>query len=341
LRRSAGSALAAGQAEPGARDSALAKERSVGIGRAWRGGWAAGVAGLAVLALGIAACTNNVTGDATAGPGGGRVIGVVAAENFWGSLVSQLGGAHVRVLSVVSDPNADPHDYESSALDARAVAVARYVIQNGVGYDDWMTKLLAANPQAGRRVYDIGAALGKHPGDNPHLWYDPAYVTTACDHIEADLKALDPQDAGYFTARRAAVAAAFAPVRAQLARIHAGHAGQPVASTESIFAYLARYLGLRLISPPAFMNAVAEGNDPPAASVVEFEHQLTGRRARVLVYNKQTATALTTTIRGIAASHHVPVVGVTETIQPPGESFEQWFGAELAALARALNGGSR
>jgi hypothetical protein len=34
-------------------------------------------------------------------------------------------------------------------------------------------------------------------------------------------------------------------------------------------------------------------------------------------------------------------VGVTETIQPPGQSFEQWFGAELAALARALNGGSR
>ena len=123
------------------------------------------------------------------------VINVVAAENFWGSVVSQLGGAHVRVLSIVTNPNTDPHDYESSASAARAVAEAGYVIQNGAGYDDWMSKLLAANPETGRRVYDIGATLGKHPGDNPHLWYNPAYVTMACDHIEADLKALDPKDA--------------------------------------------------------------------------------------------------------------------------------------------------
>ena len=313
----------------------------MGTGRARRGTWAVTVAGLAVLALGTSACTGNVTGDATAGPGGSRVIGVVAAENFWGSLVSQLGGTHVRVLSVVSDPNADPHDYETSARDARAVAAARYVILNGAGYDGWMAKLLAASPEPGRRVYDIAATLGKRPGDNPHLWYDPAYVTRACDHIEADLKALDPRDAGYFTARRAAVTAAFAGIRARLAQIRREAAGRPVASTESIFAYLAGYLGLRVISPPAFMNAVAEGNDPPVASVVEFERQLAAGQARVLVYNKQTATALTTSVRGIAADHHVPVVGVTETIQPPGESFEQWFGAELAALARALNGGAR
>lgn len=297
--------------------------------------------GLAGLALGAGACTNTVTGDATAGPGGTRVINVVAAENFWGSLVSQLGGSHVRVLSILSDPNADPHDYESSALDARAAAAARYVVQNGAGYDGWMTKLLAANPEPGRRVYDVGATLGKRPGDNPHLWYDPAYVTAACDHIEADLKALDPTDAAYFTARRAAVAAAFAPVRAELARIHREDAGRPVASTESIIAYLARYLGLRLISPPAFMNAVSEGNDPPVASVVAFERQLAARQAAVLVYNMQTATALTTAVRGLAASHHIPVVGVTETIQPPGLSFERWFGGEVTALARALNGGSR
>jgi len=309
--------------------------------RAPRGGWAAAVAGLAVPVLLAAGCTTAVTANPVARPGGARIIDVVAAENFWGSLVSQLGGTHVRVLSIVSDPNADPHDYESSAQDARAVAQASYVVLNGVGYDNWMTKLLAANPSAGRRVYDIGAALGKRPGDNPHLWYNPAYVTAACDHIEAGLKALDPKDAGYFTARRAAVTAAFAGIRGQLAQIRHDDAGEPVASTESIFVYLAGYLGLKLISPPTFMNAVAEGSDPPVSGVVLFEHQLSTRQAAVLVYNKQTATALTTSVRGIAAAHHIPVVGVTETIQPPGQSFEQWFGAELAALSRALNGGAR
>jgi zinc/manganese transport system substrate-binding protein len=220
------------------------------------------------------------------------------------------------------------------------VAEAGYVIQNGAGYDDWMSKLLAASPSTGRRVLNIGAYLGKRPGDNPHLWYNPDYVTTAENHIEADLKALDPSDKAYFTARRKATDAAFAGIRAQLAQIRRTDAGRPVASTESIFVYLARYLGLKLISPPAFMNAVSEGNDPPAASVAEMTRQLSARQADVLVYNKQTATSLTTSIRELAARNHIPVVGVTETIQPPGASFEQWFSRELAALQQALNQGA-
>jgi len=281
------------------------------------------------------ACGTASGTDTTGQP---RVIEVVAAENFWGSLVSQLGGTRVQVLSIVTNPNTDPHDYESSAAAARAVAEAGYVIQNGAGYDDWMGKLLAASPDESRRVFDVGAYLGKRPGDNPHLWYNPDYVTAAENHIEADLKALDPGSSAYFTARRKATDAAFAGIRAQLAQIRHTDAGRPVASTESIFVYLARYLGLRLISPPAFMNAVSEGNDPPAASVAEMTQQLSARQADVLVYNKQTATALTTSIRELAARNHIPVVGVTETVQPPGASFEQWFSGELTALRRALDG---
>ena len=282
--------------------------------------------------------TVSATGQAATGQPG--VINVVAAENFWGSLVNQLGGSHVRVLSVVTDPNTDPHDYESSASAARAVAEAGYVIQNGAGYDDWMSKLIAASPDPARRVFNVGAYLGKRPGDNPHLWYDPGYVTAAENHIEADLKALEPRYKAYFTARRRATDAAFAPIRAQLAQIRRADAGQPVASTESIFVYLARYLGLKLVSPPAFMNAVSEGNDPPAASVAEFTQQLSAHRVEVLVYNKQTATALTTSIRELAANNHIPVVGVTETIQPQGASFQRWFAGELAALRQALGGGT-
>jgi zinc/manganese transport system substrate-binding protein len=297
--------------------------------------WAAVAAGTALSVL-ATACTAS---GASSGPGG-RVIDVVAAENFWGSIVSQLGGTHVRVLSIVTDPNADPHDYESSAADARAVSQASFVVQNGVGYDDWMSKLLGASPSSGRRMLDVGAALGKHPGDNPHLWYDPTYVTLAENRIEATLKALDPKDAAYFTARRAATDRAFAGVRAGLAKIKRLDHGAAVASTESIVVYLAGYLGLRLMSPPAFMNAVSEGNDPPAASVVEFEHQLSAGQARALVYNEQTATALTTTMRELAVKHHIPVVGVSETIEPSGQSFEQWFGGELSALDHALNGGT-
>ena len=307
-------------------------------------GWAARAwvvtAGLAMLAAAAAGCGTGPH----AGPGAPsrtRMIYVVAAENFWGSIAGQLGGSHVTVLSLVSDPNADPHEFESSAASARAMAGANFVIQNGAGYDDWVSLLAGASPNPHRRVLSIGALLGKHPGDNPHLWYDPGYVTAAENRIEAGYKALDPRDAAYFTARRAATDAAFAGVRARLAEIRRQDAGKPIASTESIVVYLARYLGLRVISPPAFMNAVSEGNEPPAASVAQFERQLATHQADILVYNEQTATAVTTSMRELAIRYHIPVVGITETIQPPRASFQQWFGAELAALGHALSGSAR
>jgi zinc/manganese transport system substrate-binding protein len=300
----------------------------------WSARGLAAAACLAAAGLVAAGCGGPVT---VASQSRFRVIHVVASENFWGSIARQLGGSHVAVYSIISDPSADPHSYESSAASARAVAEAGYVIENGAGYDDWIGRLAAASPDPRRRVLNIGAMLGVHPGGNPHLWYSPAYVTAAENRIEADLKALDPRDTAYFTARRAATDAAFAGVRAQLTRLRRDYAGEPVAATESIFSYLARYLGLKVISPPAFMDAVAEGNDPPAASVATFEQQLAQRAPRVLIYNEQTATALTTSMRELARAHHVPVVGVTETIQPPQLSYQQWLARELTALQRALS----
>ena len=301
---------------------------------------------LAALALLAAGCASIPAGASQPPAARSRMIYVVASENFWGSIARQLGGSHVAVYSIISDPNADPHSYESSAASARAVAQANYVIQNGAGYDDWIGRLMSASPSRGRKLLNIADLLGKHPGDNPHLWYNPRYVTAAESRIEADFKALDPRDAAYFTARRAATDRAFAGLRAQLASIQRRYAGQPVASTESIVVYLAHYLRLRLVSPPAFMTAVSEGNDPPAASVAQFERQLAARQPRVLFYNEQTATALTTSIRELAVSDHVPVVGVTETIQPPQLSYQRWFSRQLTALERALqismrNGGRR
>src|SRR5580692_6779134 len=81
---------------------------------------------------------------------GSAPIQVVAAENFWGSLVSQLGGSRVSVVSVVSDPNADPHEYESNANTAKIFTTASYVILNGAGYDSWADKLLSAGTHTDR-----------------------------------------------------------------------------------------------------------------------------------------------------------------------------------------------
>jgi zinc/manganese transport system substrate-binding protein len=300
------------------------------------------------LAMVLAACGSSspstaggshpAAAAAAAKPTGtARTLNVVAGENFWGSIVSQLAGRTATVTSIVTDPNADPHDYESSSDDARAFARADYVVLNGAGYDGWATKLLSGNPSARRKVFTVADLLGKKEGDNPHFWYNPHFVSRVVDRIEADLKALDPSDSGYFDAQRHAFDAAMGPYEQRLAAIRSKFAGTPVAATEDIFVYLGQYLGLTVISPPDFMQAVAEGNDPPAPSVARFQSQITTKQAKVLVYNLQTATAVTTNIKKVAAQAGVPTIGVTETIQPPDATFQQWFISELIQLQNALN----
>src|SRR5947208_5087564 len=128
---------------------------------------------LAALVLAGAAVGGSTV---AAAPSAGTSIEVVAAENFWGSIASQLGGDRVHVTSVITSPATDPHDYEPTAADARTLAGAKFVIVNGVGYDPWADKLLAANPVGGRVELDVGNLVGVKAGGNPHRWYSPGDV---------------------------------------------------------------------------------------------------------------------------------------------------------------------
>jgi len=156
------------------------------------------------------------------------------------------------------------------------------------------------------------------------------------DSITAKYKAVDAADAGYFDAQRKAFDTALKPYEERIAEIKSKYSAVPIGATESIFEYMAAALGLNLISPPAFMDAVAEGNDPPASAVVEFNNQVSGREIKVLVYNVQTATAVTTNVKRLAAQNDIPVVGVSETMQPVSASFQDWQLAQLITLQNAL-----
>jgi zinc/manganese transport system substrate-binding protein len=265
---------------------------------------------------------------------------IVAAENFWGSLVSQLGGAHVQVLSIVTDPNADPHEYESNMADARAVANARYVIVNGAGYDDWALLLISANSSPNQKVLNVANLLGKKTGDNPHFWYYPLYVNETVHQMYSDLVSLDPANAAYYKQQYVNLNASLGVYNERIDDIRQHFAGTEVASTESIFVYLADATGLDLVSPPAFMEAVSEGNEPSQPDIRNFTQQLESGNVSVLVYNEQTATPTTSSMMVIATENNVTVVPVTETIQPltqPPITFQEWMNAELISLYNALN----
>ena len=266
-------------------------------------------------------------------------VQIVAAENFWGSLVSQLGGIHVQVLSIVTDPNADPHEYESNTADAQSIANANYVIVNGAGYDDWAIKIIGASNNQNQKVLNVADLLGKKEGTNPHFWYNPVYVNQTVARMYSDLVSIDPTNTAYYKQQYADLNASLGQYNTRIDNIKQQFAGTRVAATEDVFAYVANATGLDLISPPEFMEDVAEGNDPPAQSIVQFQQQLQGQGGNVvvLVYNKQTVTPLTQSIKALAAQKDIPIVGITETIQPPDVSFQDWMNAELISLQNALN----
>jgi zinc/manganese transport system substrate-binding protein len=293
-----------------------------------------------IKALVTAALVSTVLtacGAPPTGSGSGQTLQVIAGENFWGSIAAQLGGSRVSVTSIVNNPNTDPHEYESSATDARAFATADYVILNGAGYDDWGQKLLSANPSSTRKVFTVADLLNKKAGDNPHFWYNPEWVDRVADRITTAYQALDSADSAYFSQQREAFRNALKPYHDAIAHIKSSFSGVPVGSTESIFVYMAQALGVTLISPPEFMQAISEGTDPPAQTVAAFQNQVSNHLIKVLVYNTQTSTPITDNLKQLAAKNSIPIVGISETVEPATASFQGWQVKQLNSLQAALS----
>lgn len=269
-------------------------------------------------------------------PRDGR-MSVVAAENFWGDIAAQLGGSHVRVRSLISSPDADPHLFESDASDAAAVGRAAVVIENGAGYDAFMSHLLAPGGVSGRAVVSVQDSLGATGTDvNPHFWYDIPRIPTVAAAIDAALIRKDPAHAADYRANLTRFDASLAPLTDAVAGLRAAFPGAPVAYTERVPAYLLAAAGLRVLTPPGFARAVEDGNDPSPADAAAMDALLSGRKVRVLLYNLQTATATTAHARQLAVASGVPVVGVTETMPAGAADYQQWQLGQLRALAAAL-----
>jgi zinc/manganese transport system substrate-binding protein len=290
---------------------------------------------LGSLALLVAGCG---AGGVASGHG---PLQVVAAENVWGSIASQLGGSRVRVASVIANPATDPHDYESNASDARLLASARLAIVNGVGYDPWASKLLASNPVGRRIVLTVGDVVGVAPGGNPHRWYSPADVQRVIAAITRDYAQLDPRDAAYFRSRRRAFqSGGLARYRRLIATIRSRYHGVPVGASESIFVPLAGALGLKLVTPSGFLDAISEGAEPTAADLATIDRQIARHEIKAWVVNRQNSTPDVKRLTEAAHRSGIPVTTITETLVPATASFQAWQSSQLEALLGALATGT-
>jgi zinc/manganese transport system substrate-binding protein len=280
----------------------------------------------------LSGCGEGITPSANAAPQ------VVAAENMWGSIAAQLAGGRAHVQSIITNPAEDPHSYEPTADDARALATAGLVVVNGIGYDPWASRLLSANPTPGRIVIDVGRLLHVGDGANPHRWYDPADVAVVARAITAALQRLDPHHAGsYESALTRFDGPGLSAYHQEIALIRRRYAGTPVGASESMFAMLSPALGLDLVTPPALMKAISEGTDVSAADTAKATRQITGHALRVWVLNSQNSTPAVTHLTSLARAHGIPVATITETLAPASASFQTWQVGQLRELAAALH----
>ena len=262
-------------------------------------------------------------------------VSVLAVENFYASLVNEIGGQCVNTTTILSDPDADPHEFQPTAADARSYQGAQLVIEDGLGYDDFSDKIMATLPTQPALV-KAGDVLGLQVGANPHVWYSAGYVDQIRAAILAQLKQLNPGASTYYDAQSAALDQDFGAYHNLINQISSQHSGTPVGATESIFVDMAYTLGLNLVSPPEFMEAVAEGNDPSVRDVATFQDQIQNHQIKVLVYNTQTVTNLTEQLKAMAQQNGIPIVGVSETMPLGAQTFQGWQASELELLLQAL-----
>jgi zinc/manganese transport system substrate-binding protein len=263
-------------------------------------------------------------------------IAVVAAENFYGDIARQIGGDRVSVVSIMNNPDQDPHLFETTPGVVRQIATAQIVILNGANYDSWMDKLLAAGSRRDRIVINAAKLTGYKFGDNPHLWYDPTTMPAVAAAIADALAKADNTHATDYNARLKAMLASLSQITQRVAQLRAKHGGVPVTATEPVFGLMAGAIGLAMRNE-RFQLAMMNDTEPSARDVAAFESGLKERKVRLLIYNSQVSEKLTERLRDIAKRSKVPVIGVTETM-PPNVKFQDWVLGELDALDKALSG---
>ncbi len=290
-----------------------------------------------VASLALAGCGSN--GSTTSNPPSSKTVVVVAGENFWGNILDQIGGKHVNVISIISDPTTDPHQYESDAATAAAIAGAQLIVKNGVGYDNFIDKLTAASPNTSRQEITVASILhisGDNP--NPHLWYDTALIPTVAAAFAKELSKLDPADRSAFAANEKTFDESLKPISAEIAKIKSTYPGAPIAYTERVPGYLVQAAGLVLATPASFAQSIEDGSDPSAADTASFQSALLNNKVKVLLYNGQVTNPATVKLKQLASQQGIPVIGVTETLPPKDKNFQAW---QLRQVTEIYNGLSR
>lgn len=265
-----------------------------------------------------------------------KVIQAVGAENEYADVIKQIGGQYVSVIAIMSNPSTDPHSYEANTKDAEAINNATLIVQNGLGYDDFMNKLESSSDNSNCKIINAAKSLG-YGGDtkNPHIWYKPDTMPKVAKLIADNLEMQLPDEKSYFEDRLTKFINSLKPWNDDLKELQTTYAKAGIGVTEPVADYMLEAADLDIKTPWDYQAAIMNGTDPAPQNVKIQEDLLKQKQIKVFIYNQQAIDDSTTVLLKLAEGSNIPVVGVYETM-PPKYTYQTWMEAETKSLIKAL-----
>lgn len=262
-------------------------------------------------------------------------IEVVSSLDFYAEAAQAVLGKQGTATAIINSPSIDAEDFEPTTKTARQVANADVVIESGLGYDDWLHKVVAANDQQKVTINVGQQLLHRKVGDNPHVWYAPATMQRLTGKLVQRFSKLQPHNKQLFTRNAQRYLATLKPWQKQVATIKAQAHGEKVAVSEPVMNDTLQAAGLH-VTNDHFARSVEEGTDPSPTDIAQLTKDLKKHRIAVWVVNVQNSQRVVDDMTATAKKAGVPVIKVTETL-PAHETYGQWMTKQTSALQHALN----
>jgi len=267
-------------------------------------------------------------------------MSVVASTDVWGGIAATVGGDHVKVTSIIDDPDKDPHEYEADAQNQLAISKAAVVILNGGGYDDFVDTMLKSAKSDSRTVLnavDISGKKAAAGGDlNEHVWYDFPTVEKVVDKLSATYAKVDPKHAAAYTKNADGLKAEIDALETRESDLKSTYAGEGASITEPVPLYMLDAIGLVDKTPEKFSEAIENDSDVAPVVLNQTLALYSSHAVELLAYNEQTTGAQTEAVLKAAKAADIPVVPVTETL-PAGKTYISWMTGNLDAIQAALH----
>lgn len=247
-------------------------------------------------------------------------VDIVTSTNIYANIAKNVVGKHGEVQAIIKNGDTDPHDFEPTTNSAKEVANANIVISNGLGYDDWMTKLADSNDIHMTKVGE--ELMGLKQGDNPHIWYNLDMPKKYVNYIVKRSSKIDPKHASYFRKNGQTYLNKIQSIKQLAAKIDAKHA-KPVYVSEPVFDYALERCHFK-IGNPAFEEAVENETDPSAQVVHNMRESIKHKKISFFVNNVQASSSTVNGMVKLANQNQIPVLKVRETM-PNGTNYYHWM----------------